>query len=96
MSEDPKPETEPIFLPGIRGLARGTCALVSLAGLAAGGFAVFKTDNEFGTTGLLLIGALAGITALIQRIPKIKWATTNSTLVSPCESRRRLATGWPM
>ena len=37
-----------------------------------GGFATFKTDNEIGTSALLLVRVLAGIVAILQRIPKIK------------------------
>lgn len=57
----------------ITGSARGACVLVSLGCLIAGVFATFKTDNEFGTTALLLVGVFAGLVALLQRVPRIKW-----------------------
>jgi len=56
----------------ITGVARAACVLVSFTAFVAGGFATFKTDNEIGTSALLAVGMLAGIVALLQRIPKIK------------------------
>jgi hypothetical protein len=71
MTEE-NPQPLPHTQPEIKGLARGACVLVSLGGFVAGVCATFKTDNEVGTSALLLVGVLAGIVAILQRIPKIK------------------------
>jgi len=72
VTDEPKPP-RPIAQPEIKGLTRAACALVSMAGFVSGGIATFRTDNEIGTSALLLVGVLAGVITLLQRVPRIKW-----------------------
>jgi hypothetical protein len=58
--------------PTLSGTARGACALASLCGLVSGGIATFKTDNEIGTSALILLGIYAGMTAILRRFPRFK------------------------
>ncbi|SDC21939.1 hypothetical protein SAMN05421872_101575 [Nocardioides lianchengensis] len=43
-----------------------------MGGFAAGTLATFKTDNEIGTSALLLIGGISSLIALLGRVPRIK------------------------
>lgn len=43
-----------------------------MGGLVGGTFATFETENEIGTSALLFVGVLAGVIALLRRVPKIK------------------------
>ena len=51
---------------------RGSASVAALIGLGAGGLAVFSTDNEVGSSALLLVGLFFAVTALLGRVPKIK------------------------
>lgn len=53
-------------------VARGVSGSVSVAGLAGGTAATFTTDNGLGTAGLLLIGGVSGLIALLGRVPRIR------------------------
>lgn len=60
----------------IVGAPRAACVLTSMAGLMAGTIATFTTENEIGTGALLFVGVLAGVAAILQRIPRIKMGDT--------------------
>lgn len=51
---------------------RWAAAMACLGGLGAGVIAVFKTDNEIGSTALLAVGLYFAIVAALGRFPKIK------------------------
>jgi hypothetical protein len=73
VSDDHQPaEPQRLPAPPISGLSRMASGLVTVAGLGLGGWAVFKSDNELGTSTLLLVGVLAGIVTALGRIPRIK------------------------
>ncbi|MGH3494203.1 MAG: hypothetical protein ACRDQ1_13375 [Sciscionella sp.] len=67
-------EQVPVPQRPITGLAWWMCVLVAVAGLGAGGAATFLTDNGSGAVGLLAVGGVAGIIALLRRVPKISLA----------------------
>jgi hypothetical protein len=58
--------------PPMARVPRAACVLVSLGGLTAGTFATFKSDNELGTSALILIGIYAGMAAILRRFPRFK------------------------
>lgn len=61
-----------VSAPPLVGPARGVCALASLTALIAGGVATFKSDNELGTSALILVGVYSGMSAILQRFPRFK------------------------
>lgn len=56
----------------LSGVARGLSALVGMSGLVVGGIAVFETANQAGTVGLLTVGGLSGLIALLGKVP-LRW-----------------------
>ena len=58
--------------PEVTGVGRAACALVGMGGFTAGVFGTFNTDNEIGTSALLLIGGVSSLIALLGRVPRIK------------------------
>ncbi|MGY0387097.1 hypothetical protein ACWZJV_09015 [Nocardioides sp. WG-D5] len=56
----------------LSGLLRAVVLLTGLCGLAAGGLAVFTSSNQAGTVGLLVVGAVAMLLAIVGRVP-LRW-----------------------
>ncbi|MFE3998075.1 hypothetical protein ACFX43_04650 [Nocardioides sp. YIM B13467] len=56
----------------LNGVLRGLVLLTGLCGLAAGGMAVFTSNNQAGTVGLLVVGAVAMLLAIVGRVP-LRW-----------------------
>lgn len=56
----------------IAGWPRRICALASVVLLALGGVATFTTTNGIGTGALVVVGGVAGVTALLGRVPRMR------------------------
>lgn len=56
----------------LHGIVRGLVLLTGLSALAGGGIAVFTSDNQAGTVGLLVVGAVAMLLAIVGRVP-LRW-----------------------
>lgn len=56
----------------LQGAVRGLVLLTGLSALGGGGVAVFRSDNQAGTVGLLVVGAVAMLLAIVGRVP-LRW-----------------------
>lgn len=69
-TEDERPKAATVH--ELNGVVRGLVLLTGLCGLTAGGTAVFTSSNQAGTVGLLVVGAVAMLLAIVGRVP-LRW-----------------------
>lgn len=62
----------------LKGLERGLVTLVGLVGLTLGTLATFRTGNQAGTAALLALGSVAGLVALVGKLP-LRWVIGGNT-----------------
>lgn len=74
---DQSAELDRIAVRPLEGASRGLVTLVALAGLTLGVLATFKTDNQAGTAALLGLGSVAGLIALVGKLP-LRWVIGGS------------------
>lgn len=78
MSDDNGPASARVGVRPLKGFERGLVTLVGLWGLTLGALATFKTNNQAGTAALLGLGAVAGLIALVGRLP-LRWVIGGNT-----------------
>lgn len=69
-ADDQRPKAATVH--DLTGAVRGLVLLIGLCGLVAGGVAVFSSANQAGTVGLLIVGAVAVLLAIVGRVP-LRW-----------------------